>query len=80
MADVSTHYPGFYTNYGHNYDSKIHTTHTYIYIYSSGFHGYYVNEGACLSGSPGTSRLVNAESVATRNFTDNGIYMKTGGG
>jgi len=31
----------------------------------------------CLPGSPGTSRLVKAESVTTRNFTDNGIYMKT---
>jgi hypothetical protein len=31
----------------------------------------------CLPESPGTSRLVKAESVTTRNFTDNGIYMKT---
>jgi hypothetical protein len=31
----------------------------------------------CLSGSPATSRPVNAESVTTRNFTENGVDMKT---
>jgi hypothetical protein len=75
-GEVSTHYPGFHTNYGHHYESIIHThTHTYILQVSMVTMSMRV---PCLPGSPGTRKLVNAESVTTRNFTDNGIYMKKG--
>jgi hypothetical protein len=74
-GDVSTHYPGFYTNYGHHYGSTMHThTHTHILQVSMVSMSMRV---PCLPGSPSNSRLLNAESVTTRNFTDNEIYMKT---